>query len=158
MGLNPLAEEDAFFTRFGEPLIEDFHSMCGEEGADEFGSMTPGKKEPDGVAGAESKGFAVNADLPRRGEFEIRDDAFQITGVFHGENERAVAAFNAEVEEEGEEPFAGEVVLVERQNLLDAGGVIGARGEIGAEKEIIRGTKQGGKPGQDDLQIGRAHV
>jgi hypothetical protein len=148
-----LAEEDAFFGGFYDPLIEDFQAVGGKEGTDEFGGVAIGKKEADGVAGAESKGFAVNRDLPRRGEFKIGDDAFQSAGVFHGEVERAIVAFHAKIEEEGEEPFAGEVVVIEGQNVLDAGGIIGARGEIGAEEEIICGTKQRGKPRQDDLRL-----
>ncbi len=127
--------------------------MSGKEGADEFGGVTIGKKEADGVTSAKSKGFAVNGDLPRRGEFEVRDDSFQTAGIFHGENERAVSTFDAKIEEKGEEPFAGEFVVVEGQNLLDTGGVIRAGGEIGAEEEIIRGAKQGSEPGQDDLGL-----
>ncbi len=148
------AEEDAFLAGSGNPLVADFQGLSREERADEFGRVAIGKEEANGIAGAEIKGFPVHLNEARPNEFEIRDDAFQAGGgVFDGEARRAVGAFDAEIEQEGKEPFAREFVVIERKHALDARGIIGSGGEIGAEEERIRRAQQRGEPGQDDFRF-----
>src|SRR6267142_1845658 len=138
--LRPLAEEDAFFFGFGDPLVEDFQAVGLKQGADAVGGVAIGKEKADGFAGAEFEGFTVNLNLARLSETKVSGDAFESAarGVFfHDEAKRTVAALDAEVEEKGHQPVAGEVVVVEGKDALDAGGIVGAGREIGAEKQII---------------------
>src|SRR5258708_5527815 len=133
--LRPLAEEDAFFFGFGDRLVEDFQAVGLEQGADAVGGVAIGKEKADGFAGAEFEGFIVNLNLARLSETKVCRDALESAArrVFlDDEAQRTVAALDAEVEEKGQQPVAGEVVVVEREDALDSGGVVGAGGEIGA--------------------------
>jgi len=151
-----LAEEDAFFPGLGYPLRDHFQAVGLEQGADAVGGVAIGKEQADGFAGTEVEGFVVNRDLARLGETKVGGDAFEsiARSVFlDDEAQVAVGAFDAEVEEEGQEPVAGEVVVVEREDALDAGGVIGAGREIGAEEQIIGRAQETGEAREDELRL-----
>src|SRR5437868_541796 len=81
-------------------------------------------------------------------------DPFQSAAVrvfLDDEAQGAVAALDAEVEKKGQQPVAGEVVVVEWQDALDASGVVGAGGEIGAEEQIIGRAQETGEAREDEL-------
>lgn len=80
-----------------------------------------------------------------------------MAGLGDAELDLIGVGFEAGVGEGGDEPLAGEGVVVAGEDFLEAGVVVGSGGEVGAEEESVVGAEKIGEEGEDlgGLEVGK---
>ena len=101
-----------------------------------------GKEKLDGFAACKRKLLSVHSNFLGAPKVESRNHALQTqTTSFDFETHIAITCFNAEIRQKRQQPVAREGIIVLRQNLFHAGGIIVARCQVGAEQQIIVGAQ-----------------
>src|SRR5215510_3565781 len=131
-------------------------TMLFEQTANPGRRVTIRKEQADRPAGLKFKLLSIHLHSSRAIKSKIRHNASG-PGVlrtrFGAEANGTVCSFDAEVEQECQQPFASQSIVILRKDFLHTGIEVSTRRQIGAQQQKISRQYQLCQPGEDGVRF-----